>query len=148
MQINCCEDAAERVAGRDRRAGRAPVRGTGLRLRQHGFTAHSFVLACQSQQLDLPLRFRHQSILTGQRGFWRRGYRNDEHFLNHHMGIVMTLAVYSVLVVCRQKPFSILKQSIFFYIFILGQCRRMVVAPCLPFVINKLPSSISRLACS
>src|SRR5215469_14498803 len=102
MQINCCEDAAERVAGRDRRAGRAPVRGTGLRLRQHGFTAHSFVLACQSQQLDLPLRFRHQSILTGQRGFWRRGYRNDEHFLNHHM--LSTL--YSSFVAKNHFPYS------------------------------------------
>ena len=51
---------------------------------------------------------------------------------------VMPPTVFSVLVVCGQEPFAVLKDPFFFDEFILRPRGGMVVTPRVPFVVDKL----------
>src|ERR1700752_3209738 len=52
---------------------------------------------------------------------------------------VMPLPVFSILVVYSQEPLAILEEPILFDEFVLDLRRRMVVAPRVPLVVDKLP---------
>ena len=68
-----------------------------------GFTERFiFARACRSQQVDLPLHFRHRRIYFGKPGLVRQGCRNDGHLRNRHMTIRNT--AYFPLCTCHLYP--------------------------------------------